>query len=319
MRRTSAQRAHLAYITPTITPITANQRIAISPTTHHRLKVLAEKRFRGVGSISKLGSIVLDNYLAHMERAYFGRARVHACAPVPPSKRDFDAVIFDMDGVLCDSEMASRRAGALVMEQHYGVRVKTEDFAAFTGTGEANFLAGVARMYGIDGFDADEAKERFFDIYTRGGYLVDLRAFPGVKGLVNRIKQMGLKVAVASAADAVKVDANLQAIELADGIFDFVTSSDDIVNKKPAPDVFLAAAKGIGIEPSRCVVVEDAVAGVKAALAAGMRCVAVSTSLEAAALDAAGAHVVRAEPGMIEIVDLFGKDVFAEAEQELAA
>lgn len=305
---------HLAYLPPSVTPFAANQRIAISPTVHTRLKNLAAKRFRGVGSISKLGTIVLDNYLCHLERAYFGRARATACVPIPESARDYDAVLFDMDGVLCDSEIASRNAAVAVFQKFYNTSVSADDFAAFTGTGEANFLAGVANLYNVEGFDAEVGKQQFFEVYTQNGYTADLTSFPGVVGLVKRVKQLGLKVAVASAADAVKVDANLKAIGLPRDTFDWVTSSDQIVNKKPAPDVFLAAAKGLGVRPDRCVVVEDAVAGVQAAKAARMRCVAVTTSLGSEDLDKAGADVIREEPGMIEIFDLFGRDVFAEME-----
>lgn len=215
-----------------------------------------------------------------------------------------------MDGVLCDSEIPSRQAAVTTFRQYYGLSVNTDDFAPFTGTGEANFLAGVAGLYGVQGFDPEIAKLQFFDIYVSGGYTDTLMPFPGVVGLVNRVKEMGLKVAVASAADAVKVDANLKAIGLPPDTFDFITSSDDIANKKPAPDVFLAAAKGVAVSPERCVVIEDAVAGVKAARAAGMRCIAVSTSLPREALEKERPDVVRDEPALIEIRDIFGKDIF---------
>lgn len=291
-------------------------RVALSPTTHKRLKNFASKRMRGPGSVSKLGSIVLDNYLGHMERVYFGRARTLACVEIPAEKRDIDAVIFDMDGVLCDSEHVSRVVGTAVFEQLYNLKVKPEDFAPFTGTGEAAFLEGVARVHDVSGFDVDEAKRCFFELYVSGGYTLQLKAFTGIPGLISRVAQLGLKVGVASAADAVKVDANLNAIGLPRDTFDFVTSSDDIERKKPAPDVFLAAARGLGVEPNRCVVVEDAVAGVQAALAAGMRCVAVATSLDAEALSAAGAHIVRDQPAFIELADLFGSDVFADSDND---
>lgn len=307
------RRLAYAYLPPSITPVTAQQRIAISPNVHQRLKHLAAKRFRGVGSISKLGTIVLDNYLGHMERAYFGHAKARACAAIPAAERDIDAVLFDMDGVLCDSEIASRRAAVVVFEQHYGVAVNTSDFTPFTGTGEVNFLNGVAMLYGLQGFDAELAKRQFFDVYAEG-FVGEVKSFPGVESLVKRVKQLGLKVGVASAADAFKVNANLKAIGFGSKTFDFVTSSDDVVNKKPAPDVFLAAARGLGVEAIRCVVVEDAVAGVQAAKAAGMRCVAVGTSVDKHLLTAAGADVVRDEPSLIEVSDLFGTDVFEEME-----
>lgn len=293
-------------------PTMKNHRLALSPTVYSQLKVLAKKRLRGLGTASRMGGIVLDNYLSHMERAYFGRPRVNCCVPVPSKARNIDAVIFDMDGVLCDSEYASRAVATSVFEKYYGVNVNPDDFAPFTGTGEAAFLAGVAGVYNVTGFDAEKAKQQFFDLYVNNGITNRLQAFPGVKSLITRVKELGLKVAVASAADAVKVNANLNAIGLPRDIFDFVTSSDNIKNKKPAPDVFLAAAEGMGVDPERCVVIEDAVAGVQAALAASMRCIAVATSLEEGVLKEAGAHVVRDRPAYIELIDLFGTDVFAD-------
>lgn len=305
------------YITPPLpgaaarcSPAMKNNRVALSPSVYSQLKVLAKKRLRGVGTISRMGSIVLDNYLSHIERAYFGRPRATCCTPVPQSARDIDAVIFDMDGVLCDSEIISRQVAVDVFSTHYALSVQPHDFAPFTGRGEAAFLAGVADIYNVPDFDPEKAKDQFFDIYVNSEFINDLKAFPGVKNLISRVKQLGLKVAVASAADAVKVNANLTAIGLPRETFDFVTSSENIRNKKPAPDVFLQAAKGMNVEPSRCVVIEDATAGVEAALAAGMRCIAVATSLDKEQLESAGPHVVREQPAYIELIDLFGRDVF---------
>lgn len=274
-------------------------RVAINQRTHERLRVVAQRRFGRRGNASRLGSLVLDEYLRVIERAYFG---ARASASVPP-QHTFDAVLFDMDGVLCDSEILSREAGVATLRALHGVRAAPADFAQFTGTGEAAFLAGVAKMHGVCDFDADAAKRAFFDVYIGGGFVLDLRAFPGAPQLVRRVRKLGLKVAVASAADRVKVDANLKAIGLR-GAFDFVCASDAVARKKPAPDVFLAAAAGIGVPPSRCVVLEDAVAGVLAAKAAGMRCVAVATSLPAAQLAAAGADVVRDAPAFVTVADL---------------
>lgn len=306
----------VAYLSPSPTPrMNSEQRVAISPNTHSRLKTFASKRFRGVGSLSKLSCIVLDSYLSHLERAYFGRAKATACIPIPTNIRDFDAVLFDMDGVLCDSEIASRRAAVSVFQTYYNTIVNEEDFSPFTGTGEANFLAGVANLYNIPDFDEEKAKEQFFHVYTTYGYTADLTSFPGVRNLVERMKQLGLKVAVASSADGIKVNANLEAIGLPKEEFDYITDSTMIVNKKPSPDIFYAAAQGVGCLPERCVVIEDAVVGVKAAKLAGMRCIGVTTSLDKEKLIQAGADVIRSEPAMIEIVDIFGKDVFAEMDQ----
>jgi HAD superfamily hydrolase (TIGR01509 family) len=284
----------------------AANRVALSPASFTRLQRVAAERYGSTAA--RLGCVVLDEYLAQQERFYCGAERLGVTMVTQPESRAVDAVIFDMDGVLCDSETASRNAAVGVLKELYRLKkVEADDFAAFTGMGEGRFLGGVAEMYGVTNFNEQQAKARFFELYLNGGYLRDVRAYPGIKSLVMRLKETGLKVGVASAADKIKVSANLLAVGLDDKeLFDFVTSSDDIAEKKPAPDVFLAAARGLNVDPSRCVVVEDAVAGVIAAKRAGMRCVAVATSLDADALVEAGADLVRDAPALISLEDLFG-------------
>lgn len=295
---------------PPTTSYRRAQRVAVGVDSYERLRRRAE--IFGT-SPSRLGSVILDEYLAHSEQFYLGARRAQKVVMTAGEGRGIDAVIFDMDGVLCDSELASRDCAVAALVQLYGERmdgVKPEEFGAFTGMGEGKFLGGVAGLYGIgdDEFDEAKAKEKFFELYLYGGYMRAVQAYPGVKSLVKRLREAGLKVGVASAADAIKVKANLEAIGLDEkGLFDFVTSSDDIVNKKPAPDVFLACAKGLDVDPTRCSVVEDAVAGVQAAKAAGMRCVAVATSMDDGSLAEAGADLVRGEPALISLEDLFGE------------
>lgn len=283
--------------------------MALQKEVFDKFRELASRRFGT--SASKLGVVVLDEYLKHAEKFYFGKERARATMNVESSSRTVDAVIFDMDGVLCSSEIASRQAGLVTLNELYQISdACTSDFEAFTGMGEGRFLAGVAELYGVgpDKFDEKAAKELFFDVYLNGGFVRNVSVFPGVKNLVTRLKGTGLKVGVASAADLVKVTANLAVSGLDDdGLFDHITSSDDITRKKPAPDVFLAAAAGLQVDPSRCVVIEDAVAGVQAAKAAGMRCIGVATSLAPDLLESAGADVVRNEPALIALEDIFGE------------
>ncbi len=294
--------ARLAAYTPLVIGPTASRsspcRVAINHRTHERLRAVALRRFGRRGHASRLGSLVLDEYLRVIERHYYGRRNASAVVA-----RAYDAVLFDMDGVLCDSERLSREAGVETLQKLHGVSARAEDFAAFTGRGEAAFLRGVAEQYGVADFDEDKAKQAFFDIYVDGGYVLDLRPFPGARQLVARVKGMDMRVAVASAADRVKVEANLNAIGLS-AEFDFVASSELIERKKPDPQVFVEAAKGVGVAPDRCVVVEDAVAGVLAAKKAGMRCVAVATSMGREELSSAGADVVRDELAFVSIADL---------------
>lgn len=188
------------------------------------------------------------------------------------------AVIFDMDGVLTDSEPLIC-AAAVAMFKERGLEVHPEDFIPFVGTGENRYLGGVAERYHFP-LEIAAAKKRTYEIYLE---LVPehLRAFPGAQSLVHACREAGLKTALASSADPIKINANLLKIDLPPQGWDAVITGEDVVNKKPAPDIFLAAARKLELAPEECVVVEDAVNGVQAAKAARMRCVAVAQTFPA--------------------------------------
>ncbi|XP_027351864.1 protein SUPPRESSOR OF QUENCHING 1, chloroplastic isoform X2 [Abrus precatorius] len=214
------------------------------------------------------------------------------------------AVLFDMDGVLCNSEEPSRRAAVDVFAE-MGVQVTVEDFVPFMGTGEANFLGGVASVKGVNGFDPDAAKKRFFEIYLDKYAKPDSGiGFPGALELISQCKSKGLKVAVASSADRIKVDANLAAAGLPLSLFDAIVSADAFENLKPAPDIFLAASRILNVPPSECIVIEDALAGVLAAKAAQMRCIAVRTTLSDEALESADPALIRDDIGNVSLDDI---------------
>ncbi|KAK1295282.1 hypothetical protein QJS10_CPA16g01676 [Acorus calamus] len=221
------------------------------------------------------------------------------------------AVLFDMDGVLCNSEELSRLAGVDVFAE-MGVSVVPDDFVPFMGTGEANFLGGVASVKGVQGFNPEAAKKRFFEIYLEKYAKPNAGiGFPGALELIMKCKESGLKVAVASSADRVKVDANLTAAGIPLSLFDAIVSADAFENLKPAPDIFLAASKILNVPTNECVVVEDALAGVQAAKAAKMRCIAVETTLSMDVLQQAGPSLIRKEIGNVSIDDILSCDGLA--------
>ncbi|XP_059063416.1 protein SUPPRESSOR OF QUENCHING 1, chloroplastic isoform X2 [Cryptomeria japonica] len=214
------------------------------------------------------------------------------------------AVLFDMDGVLCNSEEASRLAAVDVFLE-MGVEVTQEDFIPFMGTGEANFLGGVAKLKGVKNFDPVATKQRFYEIYLANYAKPNLGlGYPGSLELILQCKKEGLKVAVASSADRKKVNANMAAAGLPLSNFDAIISADLFENLKPAPDIFLAAAKALDVPPNECVVIEDAVAGIQAANAAKMRCIAVTTTLSEERLTQAGSSLVRRDIGSISLSDI---------------
>ena len=209
------------------------------------------------------------------------------------------AVIFDMDGVLTDSEPLIC-AAAVAMFREFGLVVQPEDFHPFVGTGENRYLGGVAEKYGF-ALDIPAAKNRTYEIYLES-VPDQLRAFPGARDLVLACRAAQLRTAVASSADLIKIEANLRKIALLPATWDAVVCAEHVEHKKPAPDIFLAAARELGCLPEECVVIEDAVNGIEAALAAGMRCVAVAQTFPAEKL--AAAHLVRSAMTEVTLTDL---------------
>lgn len=186
-------------------------------------------------------------------------------------------IIFDMDGVLVDSEAYICRAGCQMFKE-LGLTVRPEDFTPFIGTGENRFLGGVAEKYNFP-VDIEQIKKRTYDIYLeiiKGS----LKPLPGVNAFIEKCKAQGKKLAVASSADRRKVTGNLHEIGLSLQQFEAVIVGEDVEHKKPAPDIFLLAAKRLAIPPEACLVIEDAVSGVTAAKAAGARCLALTTSFD---------------------------------------
>lgn len=184
-------------------------------------------------------------------------------------------VIFDMDGVIVDSEEFILQAARAMFEEQ-GLKISDEDFAPFVGTGEKNCIRGIAREYGHD-IDVDQAQRRTYDIYLamiKG----KLKPIAGVIKFIEDCKTNKLKIAVASSAESRKVEGNLAEVNLSPDIFDTIITGELVENKKPSPEIFLLAAERIGVEPSNCLVIEDAVSGVKAAKAAGALCLAITSS-----------------------------------------
>lgn len=187
-------------------------------------------------------------------------------------------ILFDMDGVLVDSEEFIFEATRLMFAEH-GIKVKLEDALPFVGTGENRYISGIGESNGFM-VDVERDKARTYAIYeeiTSG----KLKALPGVMSFINQCKSKGLKMAVASSADLIKIAINLREIGLEATTFDAVISGEDVERKKPFPDIYLMAAHKLGLKPEECLVVEDAVSGITAGKTAGCKCLALTTSFAA--------------------------------------
>ena len=196
-------------------------------------------------------------------------------------------VIFDMDGVLCDSEPFIAKAACRMFAETYRLSVSHRDFLPFVGTGENRFIGGVAEKYGVT-INLARDKARVYAIYLeiiRGR----LQPLPGARDFIADCRQRGFRLAVATSADRIKLDGNLAEIGIPPQTFDTIITGDRIQRKKPDPEIFLKAAAQLDFVPQECLVIEDAENGVRAAKSAGSRCLALTTTYDAAQLQAAGA------------------------------
>lgn len=199
-------------------------------------------------------------------------------------ENNIKAILFDMDGVLVDSEEYIFEAARLMFAEH-SIQVKPEDALPFIGTGENNYISGIGKANGFE-VDIVRDKARTYEIY---GEIVHgkLQALPGTHDFIRQCREKELKMAVASSADRVKIEINLRETGLNADIFDAIVSGEEVERKKPFPDIYVLAAKKINIPVESCLVIEDAVSGIAAAKAAGAKCLALTTSFPAAQLSAA--------------------------------
>lgn len=211
------------------------------------------------------------------------------------------AVLWDVDGVLIDSGEQHRRAWEqLAREEH----LPYSD-AAFWATFGMRNSDIFPRMFGIDGpperiAALGDRKEAMY----RALLVKEAVALPGAKELMAALHAAGYRQALGSSAPP----ANLKAVIGLLGIAPYlgaVVSGEQVARGKPAPDIYLAGAEQLGIPPAHCLVIEDAPAGVAAAHAGGMRCLAVRRAgqSDAPGLDAADAVVDTLEHASVALVD----------------
>lgn len=190
-------------------------------------------------------------------------------------------VLFDMDGVLVDSEEYICKA-AIMMFEELGLKVLPDDFKPFVGMGENRYIGGVAEKYDFP-VDIEKVKARTYEIFST---IVKNRLLPlpGARQFISGCIKMNLRIALATSADKVKMKVNLREIGLPESTFDAIVTGLEVENKKPFPDIYLIAAEKIGLKPEECLVIEDAVSGVRAGKSAGCRCLAVTTSFNSSQL-----------------------------------
>jgi len=197
------------------------------------------------------------------------------------------AALFDLDGVIVDSSQFHYESWVKLGEE-VGFVMTPEFFRkTFGQRNDAIIKQLVPNATDEQIAKWGERKEALYREVARGR-LVPL---PGAMELIRGLKELGFKLAIASSTPRVNIEFAVEQLKMAD-LFDDFVGAEDVTKGKPDPEVFLKVAQKIGVPPDRCVVFEDAVAGVIAAKRGGMKCVAVTTTNPRTALEEAGADLV---------------------------
>lgn len=179
------------------------------------------------------------------------------------------AVIFDMDGVIVDSEPLHIKAERMLFAP-LGIDVSDEELQSYMGRTPQILLADIIRKYGLD-TTLDEVypkhKENLAKLYRD-----EVKPIPGALDTIHSLRSSDIDLAIASSSDLLLISTVLDKFELDEKFASYV-SGEEVKNVKPHPDIFLEAAQRLGVRPKECVVVEDSNAGVRAAKSAGMTCI----------------------------------------------
>ena len=207
-----------------------------------------------------------------------------------------DTVLFDMDGVLIDSEPVSVRLCVEYFSSK-GLKLRNEDVTPWLGAGEKVFFTGPAESHGYK-VDLEEASFWFREHYD------DLvhRTFPeGVRTsvlAVRHLKRLGFTLAVCTSAPRWKAVSNIRTVGLDESDFDLILSGESVRKNKPDGEIYRTAARLLSKDPSHCLVVEDSVNGLRAAEDAGMKSLGVTGTLSVGGLASAGATFIASDVGV---------------------
>ncbi len=185
------------------------------------------------------------------------------------------AVIFDMDGVLLDSEPLHYEAVRQFLAEQ-GIDFPLDDYARYLGTTLPGTWDDLCARYPISMTLADFETRYNADVLKQ--YQAGAPLITGARELIEQLLNLNVPIAVASSSHRMWVEAALEGADLR-RYFEHTTAGDEVSEGKPSPEIYLKAAAKLGLDPTDCIAIEDAPAGVESARTAGMRVVLVRTAL----------------------------------------
>lgn len=216
-------------------------------------------------------------------------------------------VIFDFNGTLSDDEPLLREIFTQLFTIHLGWSMSADEYAAdFAGLSDREIIERAVLATRGEASDGDALVERLLSLRGeryRERVAAQCPVREPARDLVHALADAGCTLAIVTGAQRADVELVLAAGGLAEA-FATVVTAEDVAMGKPHPEGFLLAAARLGAEPGDVLVFEDSVAGVRAATAAGMRCIGVLGTMRAGALQAQGVPVVEAlTPGLVSLLE----------------
>lgn len=177
------------------------------------------------------------------------------------------AVLFDMDGVLLDSEPLHVVINSEIYKD-LNVLIDQDLINEFVGRTSSERWTRIKTKFGLE-HTVEQLNDRQWNALIKALLNSGIAPSEGLDTLLSYLKKNSIRATIASASAGSFVEAVIDYLDLRD-VMEGATTGDEVVHCKPAPDIFLLAAKKMGISPSECLVIEDSSAGVRAGKSAGM-------------------------------------------------
>ncbi|MFW6035005.1 MAG: HAD family hydrolase [Halanaerobiales bacterium] len=181
-----------------------------------------------------------------------------------------EAVIFDMDGVIIDSEPIHYQAN-LQLFKKMNIQVTRDEYEGFIGLSNTEVWSRLKEKHNLNS-PVEELVSEIVESNIKVLKGSQVEPINGIKPLLDKLRKVKLKVALASSSPTEYIRQVLEKLKIKE-YFETTVSGEELKNGKPDPDIFLHTAELINVKPGNCLVIEDSENGVKAAKAAGMKCI----------------------------------------------